>query len=184
MHLGSARGKLVNAITVLSQIITTLPMAESPEATDGRYGYYSVLEIGGTNVEAHAQLFIRDFDRESFERRIEQSTLIANNIASLYHAKIDIKTTISYRNMAEANRKVPEAITSIMEAGKSIGLDLYETIIRGGTDGARLAETGVPCPNIFAGGINFHSLEEWIPVDSMNSAVNLVLAIVSWWANK
>ncbi len=86
--------------------------------------------------------------------------------------------------MAEANRKVPEAITSIMEAGKSIGLDLYETIIRGGTDGARLAETGVPCPNIFAGGINFHSLEEWIPVDSMNSAVNLVLAIVSWWANK
>lgn len=184
MHLGSSRGKLVNAITVLSQIITTLPMAESPEATDGRYGYYSVLEIGGTNVEAHAQLFIRDFDRESFERRIEQSTLIANNIASLYHAKIDIKTTISYRNMAEANRKVPEAITSIMEAGKSIGLDLYETIIRGGTDGARLAETGVPCPNIFAGGINFHSLEEWIPVDSMNSAVNLVLAIVSWWANK
>ena len=60
--------------------------------------------------------------------------------------------------------------------------ELYETIIRGGTDGARLAETGVPCPNIFTGGHNFHSLEEWVPVDSMNSAVNLLLSIVKWWA--
>ena len=84
--------------------------------------------------------------------------------------------------MADANSKVPEATTSIMEAGKAIGLELYQTIIRGGTDGARLAETGVPCPNIFTGGHNFHSLEEWVPVDSMTSAVNLLLSIVKWWA--
>lgn len=181
MHLGSARGKLVNAITVLSQIITTLPMSESPESTDGRYGYYCVLGIEGTSVEAKAELFIRDFDKANFEFRIEESKRIAEAIASIYHAKIEISTTISYRNMADANSKVPEATTSIMEAGKAIGLELYETIIRGGTDGARLAETGVPCPNIFTGGHNFHSLEEWVPVDSMNSAVNLLLSIVKWW---
>lgn len=182
MHLGSARGKLVNAITVLSHIITALPMAESPEATDGRFGYYSVLGIKGTNVEAESELFIRDFDRDNFEFRIQESKRIAEAIASIYHAKIEISTTISYRNMAEANKKVPEAIESILQSGRDIGLDLYETIIRGGTDGARLAETGIPCPNIFAGGLNFHSLEEWIPVDSMNAAVNLFLAIVKWWA--
>ena len=77
MHLGSARGKLVNAITVLSQIITTLPMSESPESTDGRYGYYCVLGIEGTSVEAKAELFIRDFDKANFEFRIEESKIIA-----------------------------------------------------------------------------------------------------------
>ncbi len=184
MHLGSARGKLVNAITVLSHIVTALPMSESPEATDGRYGYYCVLDFSGTSTEAEAHLFIRDFDEQMFSFRISESIRIAEAIASIYHAKLEVKQDISYRNMANANAKCPEALASIFEAGSSIGLDLYQTIIRGGTDGARLAETGVPCPNIFTGGHNFHSLEEWISPEHMNDAVNLVLAIISWWANK
>ena len=184
MHLGSARGKLVNAITVLSHIVTALPMAESPEATDGRYGYYCVLDFSGTATEAEAHLFIRDFDEEMFAFRISESRRIADAVASIYHAGIEIKETVSYRNMANANKKCPEALVSIFEAGKAIGLDLYETIIRGGTDGARLAETGVACPNIFTGGHNFHSLEEWIAPEHMSDAVNLVLSIISWWADR
>ena len=174
----------MNAITVLSHIVTALPMAESPEATDGRYGYYCVLDFSGTATEAEANLFIRDFDEEMFAFRISESKRIAEAVASIYHAGIEIKETVSYRNMANANKKCPEALVSIFEAGKAIGLDLYETIIRGGTDGARLAETGVACPNIFTGGHNFHSLEEWIAPEHMSDAVNLVLSIISWWADR
>ncbi len=181
-HLGSGRGKLVNAITVASQIVTALPQAESPEATDDRYGYYCVLSIQGTQVEASLQIFIRDFDADSFQRRIDNVGTICRAMESLYHAELEIDTHISYRNMAQANKKVPDATRSIMEAGKSIGLDLYESIIRGGTDGARLAETGTPCPNIFTGGHNLHSLEEWIGVPTMSKAVNLIIAISKWWA--
>ncbi len=183
-HLGSGRGKLVNAITVASHIVTSLPQAESPEATDGRYGYYCVLGIQGTQVESSLEVFIRDFDSDNFKRRIENVEAVAEMVSGLYHAKVETSVHISYRNMAEANRKVPEAMRSIMEAGSSIGLDLYESLIRGGTDGARLAETGKPCPNIFTGGHNLHSLEEWIGVPTMSKVVNLIIAISSWWAGK
>lgn len=183
-HLGSGRGKMVNAVTVASQIVTALPQAESPEATDGRYGYFCVLNMNGTSTEASMQLFIRDFDTDSFNARIESSSAIIKSIAAIYHAKADIKVTVSYRNMARANAEVPEALESIMESGRKLGIDVYEAIIRGGTDGARLAETGVPCPNLFTGGHALHSLEEWVAVPAMSKAVNLVLGIISYWAEK
>ena len=181
-HLGSGRGKLVNAITVASHIVTVLPQAESPEATDDHYGYYCVLGIEGTQVDTSMQIFIRDFDKENFQRRIDNVIAICRAVESLYHAKVEIDSHVSYLNMAEANKRVPDATRSIMEAGKRIGLDLYESIIRGGTDGARLAESGTPCPNIFTGGHNLHSLEEWIGVSTMSKAVNLIIAIAQWWA--
>ncbi len=181
-HLGSGRGKMVNAITVASNIVSALPQGESPEATDGRFGYYCVLNLNGTATQARMQIFIRDFDAASFESRIKYAERICSTIGDLYHAKVETTTTISYRNMVEANAKVPQALSSVMESGKALGLDLYEAIIRGGTDGARLAETGVPCPNLFTGGHNFHSLEEWVGVSSMSKAVNLVLEIVRYWA--
>jgi len=181
-HLGSGRGKMVNAITVAAKLIDALPQAESPESTDGRFGYYCVLNLNGTATEAKLQLFIRDFDSVSFEERIKNAEELSQSIGRIYHAKVTSKTTISYRNMAEANAKVPQALTSIMESGKALGLELYEAIIRGGTDGARLAETGVACPNLFTGGHNFHSLEEWVGVSTMSKAVNLVLEIVRYWA--
>lgn len=182
MHLGSARGKLVNSITAASAIISALPQAESPEATDGRYGYYCVLGIEGTAVKTELKLFIRDFDSESFNERIENVKRICASLASLYHAKIKTEVTVSYRNMAEANSKVPQAMASIAESAKKLGISVKQTLIRGGTDGARLAETGVPCPNLFTGGHAFHSLEEWVAVPAMSSAVNLALGIVAYWA--
>ena len=83
--------------------------------------------------------------------------------------------------MAEANKSNPKALESIFESGKKLGFDLYEEIIRGGTDGARLAETGVPCPNLFTGGHNLHSLKEWVSVDAMNKSANLVIGIIDYW---
>ncbi len=181
IHLGSARGKLVNAVTIMSQIVSALPQAESPEATDGRYGYYCPLEAEGTATDAHLNIFIRDFDIKAFEERIENTKALVNAIAAIYRGKADIKVTVSYHNMAEANKKNPKALSSIFESGKKLGMELYEEIIRGGTDGARLAETGTPCPNLFTGGHNLHSLKEWVSVNAMSNCTNLVLGIIDFW---
>lgn len=184
IHLGSARGILVNAVTIASQIVSSLPQAESPEATDGRYGYYCPLEMSGTSTEAKLDVFIRDFDLDSFNYRIEAVKAIATSMGFLYKGDITVDVTISYHNMAEANKANPYATEAIFSAGKKLGIPLREEIIRGGTDGARLAETGVACPNIFTGGHNLHSLKEWVAVDGMNSSMNLVLGIVDYWSEK
>ena len=181
IHLGSARGKLVNAVTIASQIVSALPQAESPEATDGRYGYYCPLELRGTSTEAKLEIMIRDFDSTSFEYRIEAVKSIANSMALLYKGNVDVDVKISYYNMANANKANPRATEAIFSAGKKLGIPLREEIIRGGTDGARLAETGVACPNIYTGGHNLHSLKEWVAVDAMNSSANLLLGIIDYW---
>lgn len=181
IHLGSARGKLVNAVTIASQIVSALPQAESPEATDGRYGYYCPLELNGTSTEASLEVFIRDFDNDSFEYRIEAVKSIASSIALLYKGQVDVNVSVSYHNMANANKANPRAKEAIFSSGEKLGIPLREDIIRGGTDGARLAETGVACPNIFTGGHNLHSLKEWVSVDAMNSSANLLLGIIDYW---
>ncbi len=181
-HLGSARGRMVNALTIASQIVTTLPQAESPEATDGRYGYYCPLEMKATGVDAELYIFIRDFDIENFKKRIENTEKLISAIASIYKGKAEINTHISYYNMAEANKKNPEAVKAIFESGEKLGFDITEALIRGGTDGARLAHQGkIPSPNIFTGGSNLHSLNEWVSLDAMNNSLNLVLEIIEYW---
>ncbi len=184
IHLGDARGRLVNAVTVGAKIISALPQAESPEATDGRYGYYCPLVFNGTGTEAKLQVYIRDFDEEKFEKKIKNTEDIAQTIAALYGASVDIVSKVSYRNMAQANRNNPDATEAVFKAAEKLGLPLSEQLIRGGTDGARLAETGVACPNLFTGGHNLHSNSEWICVDAMTRSTNLCLGIVEYWSEK
>lgn len=184
IHLGDARGVLVNAVTVASKIVTSLPQSESPEATDGRYGYYCPLVLNATASDARLQVFIRDFDGENFSRRIKRTEEIARAICDLYGAKLTINTKVSYRNMVEANKSNPDSVEAIYDSAKKIGLDVYNEIIRGGTDGARLAETGIACPNLFTGGHNLHSEKEWISPKAMNSSINLCLGIVEYWSEK
>ena len=164
IHLGSARGTMVNAVTMASHIVTSLPQAESPEATDGRYGYYCPLVLEGTATEAKLSVFIRDFDMEKFRHRIESVEKIVAAVEALYGGEIKANVSVSYHNMAEANKKNPGAIEAVYYASQKLGLAIREEIIRGGTDGARLAETGVACPNLYTGGHNLHSLKEWIAV--------------------
>ncbi len=182
IHLGSARGRLVNAVTILSQIVSTLPQAESPEATDGRYGYICPLEMSGTAVEACLDIFIRDFDLDSFYKRIEDVKALASAVSSIYRGKVDVDVHVSYHNMAEINKRNPKATSMIYDAALELGIELHEELIRGGTDGARLAaRKGISCPNIYTGGHNLHSLSEWVALDGMNSAANLVLGIIRNW---
>ena len=184
IHLGSARGTMVNAVTMASHIVTSLPQAESPEATDGRYGYYCPLVLEGTATEAKLSVFIRDFDMEKFQHRIESVEKIVAAVEALYGGEIKANVSVSYHNMAEANKKNPGAIEAVYSASQKLGLAIREEIIRGGTDGARLAETGVACPNLDTGGHNLHSLKEWIAVDAMSNSINLCLGIIDYWSKR
>lgn len=184
IHLGDARGKLVNAVTVGASIINALPSSESPEATDNRFGYYCPLVFNGGALEAKLQVFIRDFDRENFERRIKCTESIAKSIAEINKAEVDVVSKVSYRNMAEANKKNKGAIEAVYKSAEKLNLPLSEAIIRGGTDGARLAESGISCPNLYTGGHNLHSVKEWVAVPAMNHSVNLCLKIVEYWSEK
>lgn len=182
-HLGSARGRLVNALKVASVITDALPHSESPEATDGHYGYYHVGAVNGTNVEASMEIYIRDFDSAGFDFRIKALQDLAHAVAQVYHASIDVDVHVSYRNMDAANAAHPECLETVRRAAARLGISVRDEIIRGGTDGARMAEkAGVPCPNLFTGGHNFHSLVEWVAVDAMSRSVNLVLGIVEEFA--
>ena len=184
IHLGSARGTMVNAVTMASHIVTSLPQAESPEATDGRYGYYCPLVLEGTATEAKLSVFIRDFDMEKFQHRIESVEKIVAAVEALYGGEIKANVSVSYHNMAEANKKNPGAIEAVYYSSQKLGLAIREEIIRGGTDGARLAETGVACPNLYTGGHNLHSLKEWIAVDAMSNSINLCLGIIDYWSKR
>lgn len=182
-HLGAARGRMVNALTMASAFINNLPQAESPEATDERYGYYCAHEISGNAVETNLTVLLRDFDYNNLERRIEVLKSIAKTVENVYlGGRVSLETKISYKNMVEVANKNPKAMDAIFEAGKVLGQPLVTKVIRGGTDGARIADNGIPCPNIYAGEENMHSRFEWISVDAMNDASALITEIVKQWA--
>lgn len=171
-------------MTVGAQIVSALPQAESPEATDGRYGYYCPLVFNGAGEEAELQVYIRDFDRDKFEKKIENTENIAKAVSALYGGSVEVNTKVSYRNMAEVNRNDPSSTDAVYRAAEKLGLTLEDTLIRGGTDGARLAETGVAAPNLFTGGHNLHSRKEWVSVDAMNRSANLCVGIAEYWSEK
>ena len=178
IHLGSARGVMVNALTILSQIASTLPQAESPEATDGRYGYYAPLDVRASAAEGEMQIFIRDHDEVAFNYRLDAVRRLVEAVAFIYKGKADVSVSVSYHNMADVNKKDPEAVEALFAAARELGIDCYEEIIRGGTDGARIAECkGISAPNIFTGGHNLPSLSEWVSLEAMNKAANLVLRL-------
>lgn len=184
IHLGDARGRLVNAVTIGARIISALPQNESPEATDGRYGYYCPLVFNGSGAEAELKVFIRDFDSRKFEEKIRNTENIARAVASLYNGSVEIKTKISYRNMKSVNMSNPSSIDAVYKAAEKLGIGLTDELIRGGTDGARLAENGIAAPNLFTGGHNLHSNSEWVSVDAMSRSTNLCLGIVEYWSER
>ncbi len=184
IHLGDARGRLVNAVTIGAKIISALPQSESPEATDDRYGYYCPLVFNGSGSEAELKVYIRDFDNNKFDEKIKNTENIARSICSLYHGRCEINTKVSYRNMKSVNMSNPSSIDAVYESAKRLGITIEDELIRGGTDGARLAENGTAAPNLFTGGHNLHSNSEWVSVDAMNRSANLVLGIVEYWSER
>jgi tripeptide aminopeptidase len=179
-HLGAARGRLVNALTMAAYFINALPQAESPEATDGRYGYYCAHTINGTATEVDLTLYLRDFDLDVLNRRIDALKLLAQSAEALYHkGKATVESKIVYYNMALVAKQKPIAMDNLRMAGERLGMPLEEALIRGGTDGARMAnEHHIPCPNIFTGGHNLHSRFEWAALPAMEDSANLIKEII------
>lgn len=181
-HLGAARGKMVNSVTMATLFIASLPQAESPEATDGRYGYYCAHEIHGTAEKTHLIVYLRDFDIDRLQQRIDTLKQLAKTVEMVYlGGKVEINDKIVYRNMYNEIKKHPEVMEAIFVGAEKLQLELEEKVIRGGTDGARLAELGIPAPNLFTGGHNYHSRFEWAALSTMETAAQLVEQIIAYW---
>lgn len=182
-HLGAARGRMVNSVSMAVSFIASLPRNESPEATDGRYGYYCAEEIQGASAHTHLTVYVRDFELDGLEYRIETLKSLGETTEKLFPGgKVDVSSKISYQNMYEAIKKDPLIMDAIWKAGEKMGIDLEEKIIRGGTDGARLAQMGIPAPNLYTGSHNLHSRFEWVAMPAMEEAQQLVEHIVAYWA--
>ncbi len=185
-HLGMARGRLVNALTMASFFINALPQAESPEATDGRYGYYCAQNISGTSTEVDLTIYLRDFDLDILNRRIDALKHLAQATEALYpNGRVSVDAKHIYYNMALVAAAKPFAMENLYEAGRLLGMELQSALIRGGTDGARMAnERNIPCPNIFTGGHNLHSRYEWAALPAMEDACRLIIKIIEVGASK
>ena len=183
MHLGTARGRMVNAALMASVFAAMLPRNESPESTDGYYGYYCPLTIQGDVEKASLDVYIRDFDRKEGERRLTALDSYAKAVEAQFPGgKAEVSSKLQYLNMKEKINEQPEALKKLRRAFNNTGIDIVEKPIRGGTDGSRLTEMGIPTPNIFTGGRNFHSKLEWLSVPEMAAACRLVVELVKLWA--
>ncbi|MDR2072915.1 MAG: peptidase T [Spirochaetaceae bacterium] len=183
IHLGQARGELANACLMAAAFATMLPRSESPEATDGYYGYYCPTEISGGLEEAALELYIRDFDLNRAKERIAALELFARAVEAQFPGgTVKVDVTAQYYNMKEQISRRPEVLAKLEEAARRLGISLSRKPIRGGTDGSRLTELGVPTPNIFTGGRNFHSVKEWVSVPDMEIACDLIVELVTTWA--
>jgi len=183
IHPGYARGKLVNALTMASTYVTMLPRNESPEATDDRYGNYWPHHLEGSLDEAQLSVYIRDFDRKQIDRRLDALDSFARAVeAGFPGGKVTVEREQLYLNMREGIEKEPRLMEYLENALKKNGVTPIIRPIRGGTDGSRLTEMGIPTPNVFAGGHNFHSRKEWIGVPAMDKACRVILSILEEWA--
>lgn len=183
IHIGSARGKLANATTMAGNFISMLPQDEAPESTDGWYGYYCPLEVKGGLEAATLDVFLRDFTREGMDRRIEACKAIAAAVQAKYPlGKVKLTVCKQYLNMREKLDEHPEVLARALEAARNAGVEPVITPIRGGTDGARLTELGVPTPNFYTGGYNYHSRFEWASISEMGQTVDTILELAALWA--
>lgn len=185
IHPGSAKNRMVNAVRLAGLLLGMLPQAESPEATDGRDGFYCPIEVSGHYGRCEVDMIIRDFEVGEVHRRIEYVESLAQTLEKAHPpARITVESRKQYLNMRDRVEKSPFLVDLLKEAVIASGAEPVMEPIRGGTDGARLTEMGLPTPNIFTGGHNFHGPYEWIPVGSMVKATLTILNLVSLWSER
>ena len=177
VHPGYAKDKMVNALTVLREVLSGLPAEEVPEKTSERQGFYHVHRMQGGIEEATAQLIIRDHDKGHFENRKARLQALVAEAREQYNTEIEVEISDQYYNMKEKILPVFSIVEVAEKAMKAVGVDPIIKPIRGGTDGSQLSFMGLPCPNIFAGGHNFHGKYEYIPLQSMEKAVLVIVKI-------
>jgi tripeptide aminopeptidase len=185
VHPGMAKDKMINSMSIANEFAARLPKDEVPEKTEGYEGFYHLIAMNGGVETSSLQYIIRDFDMGKYEARkkfIEDLCLEFNN--KYGEACVSLEMTNQYYNMREKVEPVKYIVDIAEEAMKEVGVTPMVIPIRGGTDGSRLSYMGLPCPNIFAGGHNFHGRFEYVPVQSMEKAVDVILKIVEMIAKR
>lgn len=184
VHPGYAKHKMLNSLRVATQFAIMLPRWETPEHTEGYEGFYHLVSIEGTVEKTVITYIIRDFDRDRFERRKKELEHLARKINNEFPdcCSIDIKD--QYFNMREKIEPVKYIVDVAEKAMRKVGVTPKVSPIRGGTDGAQLSFKGLPCPNIFAGGLNFHGRYEFVPIPSMEKAQDVIVEIARLVAEK
>jgi len=186
VHLGDARGKLLNALEIMSRLVCFLPQTESPQATDGRDGFYAPVEIEGNLQEAKLLILIRDFDERMCLRRLKTVRRLVLGLEAIYPGlKVEIREKKQYANMKDFFKPRDQRYLDLLaEAVQMSGVKPVFKSIRGGTDGARLSAAGRLTPNLFNGGFNFHSQTEWLSLEAMTRSALTVLALTQLWLTK
>lgn len=189
VHPGYAKGKMINSMLIANKFISKLPKEEVPEKTSGYDGFFHVTGITGSIEETTVQLIIRDHDKKKFEKRKKLVSKITEKINNKFKRQFgeDIATSEikdQYFNMKEKVQPVMHIVEIAEKAMKELGIKPIIKPIRGGTDGSQLSYMGLPCPNIFAGGHNFHGKYEYVPVESMQKAVEVIVKIAELTAEK
>jgi len=183
VHPGYAKGKMKNAILIAQELNSLLPALARPEHTEGYEGFFHIVSFQGTVEEASIAYIIRDHDRPMFEARKKMMEKVVGEINARYGeaaATLDLRD--QYYNMREQVEPHYEVVEMAVKAMEAEGIKPKIQPIRGGTDGANLSFKGLPCPNIFAGGLNFHGKMEFVPLESMEAASKVILNIISLFA--
>lgn len=185
VHPGYAKDKMVNSMYIAQDFINSLPRLETPEHTEDRQGFFHLSSIKGDVEETILEYIIRDHDLGHFQARKEMMQDLASEICSQYDRDlITIEITDQYRNMREKVEPVMHIVDLARDAMEAVDIEPIIKPIRGGTDGAQLSFMGLPCPNIFAGGHNFHGKYEYIPVESMQKAAEVIVKLAELTAKK
>ncbi len=185
VHPGYAKGIMVNSQYIAQDFIRSLPRLETPEHTEGREGFFHLIQVNGRVEKTTLTYIIRDFDKEHFEARKKVMRDLAEEINEQYGKEvIQLEIKDQYFNMREKIEPVKHIVDIAEEALKEVGVEPEISPIRGGTDGAQLSFMGLPCPNIFAGGHNFHGRYEFVPVESMQKATEVVIKIAELTAQR
>lgn len=177
VHPGYAKHKMINAIRIANQFTSMLPRWETPEHTEGYEGFYHLISIEGNVEKTVVTYIIRDHDRDRFERRKKELEHLVRKINNEFPNSTAIEIKDQYYNMREKIEPVMYIIDIAEDAMRIAGVEPHVVPIRGGTDGAQLSFKGLPCPNIFAGGLNFHGRYEFIPIPSMEKATQVIVEI-------
>ena len=183
VHPGSAKDKMKNAILIGQELNALLPAAQRPEHTEGYEGFFHLISFKGTVEEAESAYIIRDHDREKFEQKKREIVRCADFINGKYgEGTVAVEVRDQYYNMRGQVEPHYHIIEKAMKAIEMAGIEPVVKPIRGGTDGANLSFKGLPCPNLFAGGLNFHGKMEFIPLESMEKASEVILNIIRLFA--
>ena len=185
VHPGYAKGKMVNSMYIATEFINSLPRLETPEHTEGYQGFFHLYSVKGEVEETVLEYIIRDHDKEHFEARKEVMQKLTDELNQQYEREVvTIEIKDQYFNMKEKVEPVMHIVDIAEEAMKQLDIKPLIKAIRGGTDGSQLSYMGLPCPNIFAGGHNFHGRYEYVPVESMIKATEVICKIAELTAEK